>query len=388
VVEPAGEPNTEVTGDLTLAGWSAGNVEDDLLNCVLQKFNAAYPNVNVTFEVIAGEYPALMATRLGSDPPDLFYVNQAYSQDWIDQGLLAPLDQMATDAGFDLAAFYPGYLSPFQRDGQTYAFPKDSSVLGMQTNDELLAAANVEIPTTTDELVTAAQALKDSGVEYPMCFAAEWQRAGAFVHGFGGGLVDDAGAPTIDSTESSAGIQWYLDQYANGLAGTPADIGAGWCGEAFGKELVAISFEGNWIGPAMSTDYPDVAYTVSAIPTGPAGEPATLSYTVGYGIAPNAPNPDASWALLSYLTGAEGMQEWVNGGLVLPARSDVTPTSENQNRYASFAEFARPGEGVTPQWGQVSSAFNGALGGEATGGRSAQAVIDATLPALQAATGQ
>jgi multiple sugar transport system substrate-binding protein len=387
VVEPPAEVNDTVTGDLTLAGWSAGNVEDELLNCVLQKFTAAYPNVNVTFEVIAGEYPALMATRLGSGPvPDLFYVNQAYSQDWIDQGLLAPLDQMATDAGFDLAAFYPGYLSPFQRDGQTYAFPKDSSVLGMQTNDQMFSDAGVEIPTTTDELVAAATALKDSGVETPMCFAAEWQRAGAFVHGFGGGIVDDAGASTMASAETNAGLQWYLDQYTNGLAMTPADLGAGWCGEAFGRELVAIAFEGNWIGPAMATDYPDVAYTVSAIPAGPV-EQATLSYTVGYGISPQAANQEASWALLSYLTGPEGMQEWVNGGLVLPARSDVTPQSENQNRYASFAEFAHPGEGVTPQWGQVSGALNGALGGEATGGHSAQAVIDATVPVLDTALG-
>jgi multiple sugar transport system substrate-binding protein len=319
--------------------------------------------------------------------PDLFYINQAYSQDWIDQGLLAPLDQMATDAGFDLTAFYPGYLSPFQRDGQTYAFPKDSSVLGMQTNDQMFTDAGIEIPTTTDELITAAQALKDNGVETPMCFAAEWQRAGAFVHGFGGGIVDEAGAPTFDSAETNAGLQWYLDQYANGLAMTPADIGAGWCGEAFGRELVAIAFEGNWIGPAMSTDFPDVAYTVSAVPAGPV-EQATLSYTVGYGISPQAANQEASWALLEYLTGQEGMQEWVNGGLVLPARSDVQAQSENQMRYASFAEFAFPGEGVTPQWGQVSSALNGALGGEASGGHSAQAVIDATMPALQAATGQ
>ena len=188
------------------------------------------------------------------------------------------------------------------------------------------------------------------------------------------------------SQETNDGLQWYLDQYANGLALTPADIGADWCGEAFGQGLVAIAFEGNWIGPAMATDYPDVAYTVSAIPAGPA-EQATLSFTVGYGIRPNAANQEASWALLSYLTGAEGMQEWVNGGLVLPARSDVTPQSENQTRYASFAEFARPGEGVTPQWGLVSGALNGALGGEATGGHSAQAVIDATVPALDTALG-
>jgi multiple sugar transport system substrate-binding protein len=382
------EVDDTVSGDLRLAGWSAGNIEDDLLNCVIQKFQAKYPNVTVTFEVIAGEYPAVMATRLGSgDAPDLFYINQAYAQDWIDQGLLAPLDQMATDAGFDLTPFYPGYLAPFQRDGQTYAFPKDSSILGMQVNNEMFGAAGIDIPTTTDELVAAAEALQANGVETPMCFAAEWQRAGAFVHGFGGGIVDEAGAPTIDSEESRAGLQWYLDQYANGLAMTAADIGAGWCGEAFGKELVAISFEGNWIGPFLANDYPDVTYTVAPIPAGPV-EQATLSYTVGYGMHPGAGNPEASWALLAYLTGPEGMQEWVNGGLVLPARSDVTPQSDIQQQYASFAEFAYPGEGVTPQWGQVSSALNGALGGEATGNHDAQAVIDATLPVLQTATGQ
>jgi multiple sugar transport system substrate-binding protein len=184
--------------------------------------------------------------------PDLFYVNQAYSQDWIDQGLLAPLDQMATDAGFDMTAFYPNYLSPFQRDGQTYAFPKDSSVLGMQTNDQMLTDAGVEIPTTTEELVTAAQAVKDAGiVEFPMCFAGEWQRAGAFVHGHGGGIVDESGANTFNSPETLAGLQWYLDQYEAGLAATPADLGAGWCGEALGRGLVAFAFEGNWVGPAM-----------------------------------------------------------------------------------------------------------------------------------------
>jgi hypothetical protein len=82
------------------------------------------------------------------------------------------------------------------------------------------------------------------------------------------------------------------------------------------------------------------------------------------------------------------MQEWVNGGLVLPARSDVTPQSERQQTYAPFAEFAFPGEGVTPQWGQVSGALNGALGGEATGCYNALAVVDATVRAFDAALGQ
>ncbi len=384
---PEGTPS-DISGTLRLAGWSAGDVEDDILRNVLDTFEQRYPNVTVEFEPIAGEYPAIMLTRLGAgDLPDLFYVNQAFSQDWIDQGVLMQLDQMAQDAGFSLDPFFDGFLEPFQRDGQTYAFPKDASMLGMQTNDRLLQEANVQIPTTTDELVQAAQALQNvEGIDAPMCFAAEWQRAGAFVHGFGGGLVDDAGQPAIDSQESRDGLQWYLDQYHNGLAAKAADIGAGWCGEAFGREQVAIAFEGNWIGPFMESTYPDVTYTVSAIPSGPAGQ-ATLSFTVGYGMHPNTPNPEASWALLSYLTGQEGMQEWVDGGLVLPAREDVQPTSELQQQYADFAEFATAGEGVTPQWTRVSDAFNGVLGAASEQGGTVDQIVDATLPVLQEVTG-
>jgi multiple sugar transport system substrate-binding protein len=150
---------------------------------------------------------------------------------------------------------------------------------------------------------------------------------------------------------------------------------------------VAIAFEGNWIGPYMESTYPEVAYTVSPIPAGPAGQ-ATLSFTVGYGMHPNTPNPDASWALLTYLTGQQGMQEWVNGGLVLPAREDVNPTSDLQQQYAAFAEFATAGEGVTPQWPRVSDAFNGALGAASEPGGTVDQVVDATQPVLQEVTGQ
>jgi len=374
-----------VSGDLTLVGWSAGQVEEGILRCTLDKFEAKYPNVTVEFQQIADDYQGVMTGRLGSgDAPDLFYVNSSYAHDWIDQGLLQQLDDMAATATFDTSHFYPNLLSTFQKDGATFAYPKDISVLGMETNDDMFTAAGVEVPTTLAELVTAAQALKDSGVETPMCFAAEWPRAGAFIEANGGGIVDEAGVSEIDSDATKAGIQWYLDQYANGLAGIPADLGDGWCGEAFGREHVAIAFEGNWIGPFMTETYPDVAYTISPIPTG--SEQATLAFTAGYGISPNSTNQEASWALLSYLTGQEGMQAWVDGGLVLPSRDDVTVNDPLLQQYAAFTSFAHPGEGLTPQWSRVADAFNGALSGQITGDHDAQAVIDATKPVLDEVT--
>lgn len=371
-----------------MAGFSAGNVEEGILRGVLDSFQEACPNYTVEFEVIAGEYGPVMLTRLGSgDAPDLFYVQQGYSQDWIDQGVLAPLDERIAAAGFDMSHFYPGYLAPFQQDGQTFGIPKDSSVLGMQTNDEMLEAAEVEVPTTVEELEAAAQALKDSGVETPMCFASEYARAGGFLHAYGGGMLnEDRTAALIDSPESRAALEWYLRMHEEGLAQNPPQMGVDWCGQALGEERVAIAFEGNWVGPAMSSTYPDVAYTVSAYPQ--QAEQATLSFTAAYAFSPDSPNPDGSWALLSYLTSQQGMQEWVDGGLVLPSRDDVEVTEEQLSQYAPFADFAFAGEGLVPDWASIQDAFNGALRNAADGSGTADDVINATLPAIQSILGQ
>ena len=63
-----------------------------------------------------------------------------------------------------------------------------------------------------------------------------------------------------------------------------SDIGAGWAGEAFGKQMAAMVIEGNWITGAMTNDFPDVAYTVAELPAGPAGK-GTLQFTNCWGIA-------------------------------------------------------------------------------------------------------
>lgn len=398
-VTPAGSPaggspsatsNTSVSGDLRMGGWSAaGSVEADLLQTVLDKFQDKFPNVTVTFEPLAESYEALMLNKLGvaGEAPDLFYMGQNIAPDWIDQGVIQALDELPQFAGFDTSAFYPGYLSPFQRDGHTYGFPKDSSVLGMQTNDEMLTTATVEIPATVADLEAAANTIKTAaieGMDAPMCFSNEWQRAGAFIEANGGGMLNEDGtAAAIDSPESKEAIDWYLRMIREDLAATPADMGVDWCGQAMSEERVAFAFEGNWIGSAMKENAPDLAYTVSPIPSGT--EQATLSFTVSYAMSPHSENKDAAWELIAYLTGPEGMQEWVNGGLVLPARSDVTVEDPDLAKYSPFAEFAHPGEGVTPGWFAVSDAFKSALLSAAQGDGTADDVVDATLPVLEAA---
>jgi multiple sugar transport system substrate-binding protein len=396
---PAGSPGasgspaamacpSDISADLKMGGWSAaGSTEENILQGVLDKFQSICPNIKVTFTPLADSYDSSMLVQLGTDnAPDLVYVNQSVSQDWINQAVLTALEDLPAAAGNDTSHFAPAFLTPFQKDGKTYGYPKDSSMLGMETNDDMLAAANVQIPTTTDELVAAATAIKNAnieGLEVPMCMSHEWQRAGAFVYAFGGAMVNDDGSLAIDSAESKAALDWYLKQIHDGLGMTVPDLGVGYCGDALKAKQVAIAFEGNWIGSDMATNAPDVKYTVSAIPQ--ATEAATLAYTAGYAIPSRSQNKDAAWVLLQWLTSKEGMQEWVNGGLVLPSRDDVTVNDPLLAKFSAFAPSAHQGEGYFPQFSTVSDAFKSSM---LTAAQNASGTSDEVIAATKAAYDQ
>lgn len=381
------DPNA-VEGDLVLQGFSAGQVEDDLLVKVLDTFMAKYPKIKVRFEAVAGEYPTVMLAKLSAqEPPDLFYVQQGYAQDWIDQGVLQELSTWAQERGFDTTKFYEGYLAPFVgRDGKIYGFPKDASILAMQVNTDLLQKAGVtEAPATVDALVAAADKLKATGVT-PMCFSTEFARAGAFLYGFGGSVLSpDKTAPTFDSAETREGLTWYLDQLKKGNAKRPVDIGVDWCGQALGEQKAAIAFEGNWVSPYMTQNFADVKYEIAPMPS--AKTQMTLSFTAAYAMGVDSKNKDASWVLLTYLTGQEGMQEWVDGGLVLPARTDVTGP-EDKKVYSESAAFATPGEGLIPGWSKVQDAFNNSMTAAVEGSGSIDDIVSKTTDALNQALNQ
>ena len=126
---------------------------------------------------------------------------------------------------------------------------------------------------------------------------------------------------TVNTPAVREAVNFYIGLINDGLAGTQQQLGAGWCGEALGKEKAAIIFEGNWVMPFMAEQFPSVNYRVNRMVRGK--QPATLSFTVSYSIAKASKNKAAAWTLLTYLTGKQGMGTWTSKGLELPSRKDV-----------------------------------------------------------------
>ena len=374
-----------ITGAVTLSGWRSSQDEGEALTQTLLGFPAAYPNITVNYQPIAGEYRTVMITKISShEVPDLFYVNAEYAPEWISQGFLFPLDDYIAKSGLDVTQFFDGYLSTFKgKDGKIYGLPKDGNTIAMAYNTAEVPTP----PTTMDALLTTAQGLKGkAGLKAPMCLNPGLDRGLAFIYAQGGELLSaDGKASAIETAPSKAAVQWYLDLFKNGLAMTAADMGSGWCGEALGKKQVGITFEGGWLDPPMTSTYPTVKYAWAEMPTGSSGKPVTISYTVSYSIGADSVNKDQAFVLLSYLAGKDGMTKWTSTGVALPSRKDV-PTPAGKDILAKGSAYARPGSGFMPGYVEVQKAFQDAFTAQLQAKTfDAGPVVDATKAAITTA---
>jgi multiple sugar transport system substrate-binding protein len=318
-IAAAAQAKPRSTTTVSLAGWSAGADEDNLLKQVVASFMKSHPGIKVDYSVINGDYTTALTARFAAhNPPDVFYVDSSVAPSWEQQGVLEPLNSYIAKTKYDTTKFFPGLLNAFKVGKSTYGFPKDWSPLAMEINTGMLGTAKAKAPTNWAELTAAAQKIKASGVVSggaPICVAPDWARMLPFIFQNKGSLTN------VQSAAVEAAVNYYVGLIKSGLGQTPTQLGVGWCGEALGKQKAAIIFEGNWVLPYMKSTFPNTRYGVFPMVKQKTG--GNLGFTVSYSLAKDSKHKQAAWTLLSWLTGQQGMTKWTSLGLALPSRSDV-----------------------------------------------------------------
>lgn len=326
----ASQPPAKEPVEVTLAGWGSSPEEQDLLQQVLDEFQAKNPDVKVKYEVIADQYMDVIKTRLiGNEAPDVFYLDAFEAPGLIEKDVLEPLDGYVTPE-FDINDFEAPTINAFKSaDGKMYGFPKDTSTLALFYNKKMFADAGITAPPTTwDELLTVSEKLtKKNGKKvevYGLGQAPELARQMFMINAFGGKLADDQGMAAFATPEAEKGLSLVIDQHTKAnTAGQPSDLGAGWGGEMFGQQKAAMVIEGNWAIPYIQTNFKDVDFGTAEVPT-VNGKKGTMAFTVAYVMNKNSQKKEAAWKLLSYLTGKEGMKTWTSKGFALPTRKSVS----------------------------------------------------------------
>ncbi|MCB0076006.1 MAG: extracellular solute-binding protein [Anaerolineales bacterium] len=354
----------EPDATVVFSGWG-DETEQQVYRDSITRFNEACPSVTIDYQPVPADFQTqIKAAFAGGDAPDVIYVDDSLMTALGRTGQLLALDDFMASADITREEFVPALLDIFTVDGKTYALPKDWGTLGLVYLPEAFAEAGIDEPTadwTWEDLRTAAQALAENTEYGGFCQGADWARFAPWAFSYGATFTnDDWTSATLDNEGIETAAQIVADMKQEGSLVTAADVGAGWCGEAIGKKLVATTLEGGWMVNFMRNDFADVEWKAVPVPSGPEGK-ADIIFTNGIGVNAQSDNPNAAAAFALFVTGRDNQAAIAETGFAYPARSDQLDLIKDENDKA-ISEGGTYELTRVANWGPNTGRVNDAVG--------------------------
>ncbi|GHE20066.1 sugar ABC transporter substrate-binding protein [Halomonas urumqiensis] len=170
-------------GDVEVLHWWTSGGEARAAN-VLKELLEAEGHGWEDFAVAGGggetAMTVLKSRAMSGNPPSAAQIKGPEIQEWGELGLLGDLDAVAEEGGWD--DLLPETVAEVMRhDGHYVAVPANvHRVNWLWANPDVLEDAGVEMPTTLDELFSAAEAIREAGY-VPLAHGGQaWQDATVF----------------------------------------------------------------------------------------------------------------------------------------------------------------------------------------------------------------
>jgi len=278
---------------LTMGSWRTDDMEQ--MNHILARFHERYPDITVEFDPTpATQYDAVLRAQLeGGTAPDLFYLRSyAVSRRLFEQGYLEPLDDLpGLKENFTEAMLAPWVTD----DGGPYGVPFIATSHGVYYNVDLFEQLDLEVPTTWDELLSAAKTIQDAGIiPFANTSGSSWTMAEIvfmnlapnFIGGREGRMEYLTGkrcfndAHVVAAFQAVADIVPFLPENQELLAYADSR-------QFFLQSKAAMWMSGSWDIPFFEAQEPAFAWSVFAPPP-PAGQPAFITFHLDAGMGLNA----------------------------------------------------------------------------------------------------
>lgn len=356
-------------------------------------FEAANPGTKVNLIKLPSDgYQDRVALDLSSgSAPDLIMVDSFLVAEYAGTGYLLPLDDMVK--GWDQFQYYSkGLLDVASFNGKLYALPTDTDVRMLWYNRADFAKAGLPdpwAPKSWDDVLAAAQKLKDAGVTDPWIIPAGTKREeAATMQGFYMALLG-AGNPAGDtnrlrvrdqdkwigdSPAIRATLKLYHDVYVDKKLGDPSvnytldDAGVR---KALLDGTIGILASGSWENacfwdctgknlPSQAERDKIVAYAPWP-GDGKPGNKATTNISGGWTIAINAKaaDPKTAFKVLTAIFDKKNFLDWTVTNHRMAVRSDIAsdPAYTQDPYLARATELAKDttGRDTVPGYAKVSA---------------------------------
>jgi multiple sugar transport system substrate-binding protein len=315
--------------------------------------------VTVQFEFIGSDYfPKVFTNLVSGNPYDIITFNSTDTPQFIDRGLLLPLDDLIARDGFDLEDFDSKALEQWTYDGKLYGLSNDMGSFHCYFNLDLFEKAGIKPPSSTDEwtwdqLMEYAEALTvkegDQIVQYGFA-ANDVQWCWEMWANLNGATIwnDDFTASKLDDPKVVEAFEFYqnlLWRAGTALRSGTIQVGAS---DLFIAGQLGILLDGTWqVGYLRSKkDEVKFKWDVGLPPhNASASEYFVPNFTGGWVIPVVAQDPDASWEVLKFYASKTFAEE-----VAFKAQSSL-PTRKSALESGGFYQWPdNPPPGITPEF--------------------------------------
>ena len=133
--------------ELRVAWWGSQNRHDRTIKAI-ELFEEAYPNIDVIYEFSGwDDHWTKMATQAaGGNLPDVMQQDYARLEEWVDRGLMMPLDDYVDDGTLNFADVSEGELAGGRVDGVLYAVNLGTNSQAVLIDLDAFAEAGIDVP--------------------------------------------------------------------------------------------------------------------------------------------------------------------------------------------------------------------------------------------------
>lgn len=303
-----------VSGSLSFATWQflEPNRGDALFETI-----SAYSDENEDVsiektEIARADYEKTLSTQFGAGAgPDIFVIPDAYFPQLADAGLLEPLDDVISAA--DPTGFRD-INDNYAVDDSQLSVVWEVVPYAMFWNTDILASANVTPPTSIDELVTTANAIKETTgktgftVRHQMNEETPWWTDFSnWTFGFGGAWSDGKEL-TIDSEENVEALEAFGDVYNAPGFGKGQD--ASTYRSAFAAGELGMSLDNSSAVATLVGDAVPAEKIGSALLPFPDGGSAFAGFSIG--VNANSENKDAAKDFIRWMLTDEAQKSFAD----------------------------------------------------------------------------
>jgi len=286
--------------------------EDIKLQKAMAEVEAMEKYSNVEFEVHGREADYLTSVPIaiaGGEQKDIIVVpNPMYQQQWADEGVIVPLDDLLADANIDFDNEYGIYADKARNNGNISIVPQNVTSWVLYYNKDVFDKAGVaypdsEVPMTWDEYRELAKKVTyGSGAN--KVYGAFYINWGTFWYGdaimaLGGGeqFYNEDGLSNIEDPAFAKSMQRvYNMMHVDRSMPTYANVKTSKIGvQSFMNGKYGMIIQGAWVLPwaVDKENFPrDWKLGVAPLPVDSGTQPKTWGIINGFGISPTSADPD------------------------------------------------------------------------------------------------